>query len=108
MDNNNIPVQPIPNMQQNIPPQTPPLPPITKTGSKMVFWLIGGLILIILTVGGIYMYLRNTKEAKETPVASTQPVSEKLDDVSETEVEAVGVGDLETEFSSVDQDLKSL
>lgn len=111
MDNNN-PVQPIPNMQPNPAvnqPQATPSLPSDKSGSKMVFWLIGGLILIILIVGGIYIFLgKNTKEDAKTPAAATQPVTQKLDDVSETEVEAIGVGDLESEFSSVDQDLKSL
>lgn len=112
MDNNNSPVQPIPNMQSNPvvnQPQTAPSLPSDKGGHKMVLWLIGGLILIILIVGGMYIFLgKNTKEGAKTPVATTQPVTKKLDDVSETEVEAVGVGDLESEFTSVDQDLKSL
>lgn len=94
---------------QSTPPQAPPPTPSAEGGSKMALWLIGGLILIILIIGGIYIFLsKNTKESAKTPAASTQPVTKKLDDVSESEVEAVGVADLEAEFSSVDQDLKSL
>lgn len=121
MDNNNNPIQPISNMQSNpvvnqtplnpqsAPPQTPPSTPVSEGGSKMVLWLTLGLVLIILIVGGIYIFLnKNAKESAKTPAASTQPVTKELDNVSEAEVEAVGIGDLESEFSSVDQELKGL
>lgn len=113
MDNNNNPAQPIPNIQPNPvvnqPPQAPIPTPPAQGGNKMALWLIGGFILIILVVAGIYVtFSRSAKEAEKPPLAFDQPVTRELDDVSETEVEAVGVGDLDSEFSSVDQDLKSL
>lgn len=94
---------------QNTPPQTPPPTPSAEGGSKMALWLIGGLILVILLIGGIYLlFSKNAQKTEKSPATTAPPVSKQLDDVSETEVEAVGVGDLESEFSSVDQDLKSL
>lgn len=73
--------------------------------SKMMLWLIGGLVVIIIVVGGIYFYLTGQqKKSQPKGVSPTPQVQENL----ENELNAINVEDIEQEFSSVDQDLETL
>lgn len=102
-------------MDNNIPTpilSTPPVPPPTQQpseaeSSKMLFWLIGGLIVIIILVGGIYWFLSNQQKSPATsqkPAPTARPVEE----VDERDVERIEVGEIDAEFTPVDQDLQNL
>lgn len=73
--------------------------------SKMVLWLIGSLVLIILVVGGIYFYLTSQQKAQIQP---TPTPAAKVQENLENELNALDVGDLDQEFSEVDKDLQGL
>jgi len=107
VDNNN-PMQPVgpttPIAQPT--PQVSPPPVIPSGGDKrMVLWFVIGLVIIIVVVGGIYMYLsrqQSTGSVQQTP--APQAAQENL----ENELNAIEVANPEQEFTSVDQDLKTL
>lgn len=79
--------------------------PASGNNNKMILWLVGGLAVIILVFGLIYFYLNSQKkpQIKPTPTPSPQ-VQENL----ESELNSVEVNNLDTEFSTVDQDLENL
>lgn len=115
MDNNNtsqVPPNPISPQQPSTPqpvvstPSAPP--PQTEGGNKMALWLIGGLIVVIAVVGLIYWYLsRGASKQENQPVKTPPPVSREEPDLEE-DLNAIEVGDVETELSDVDKDLESL
>ena len=84
--------------------------PAPESDNKMVWWLAGGLVVIILVVGGIYWYLSKQQSAvvpsqtgsSQTPVPQVQENLEN--DINAVDAEAP----VESDFSSVDQDLQSL
>lgn len=93
------------------PPQPAPAPtspPVEEGNSKMVLWLIGGLIVVIIVVGGIYWYL-SSQAAKQAlqQVKTPTPVT-KEETSLESDLDAVQVGDIDSEFTEVDKDLESL
>lgn len=102
MDNNNPPQQPSA-------PQPQPNPAVVQSdaagNNKAIFWLIGGLILIILVVGGIYWYL----SSKQT-VQPAQPTVSKsaTGDTFDQDLNSIDVQAADSDFTSVDQDLQSL
>lgn len=73
--------------------------------SKMMLWLIGGLVAIILIVGGIYFYLSSQQKAQTQP---TPTPASKVQENLENELNVLNVDDLDKEFSEVDKDLQSL
>ncbi len=81
-----------------------------QEGSKMIWWLVGGLIVIALLVGGIYWFLskqQTNQQAIQPPVkqVETQVTTDSLDqDLSVVDVESSGSSD----FNEVDQDLQGL
>lgn len=105
MDNNNTSQ---PSTPQPVAP-TPPVPsPQAEEGNKMALWLIGGLVVVILVVGLIYWYLsRGASKQENQPVKTPLPVSREEPKLEE-ELNAIEVGDVETELSNVDKDLESL
>lgn len=88
------------------PAPAPGMPPV-KEGNNMVVWLIGGLIAIVIVVGLIYWYLGSRSAKVTKPQATPAPVT-KQETSLEQDLDAVGVGDLEAEFSQLDKDLESL
>ena len=74
--------------------------------SKMMLWLIGGLVAIILIVGGIYFYLSSQQKLEQTQPTPTQ--TPKVQENLENELNALDVGDLDQQFQEVDKDLQSL
>lgn len=93
-------------------PATPPVgqpvsggQPASGNNNKMILWLVGGLAVIILVFGLIYFYLSSQKkpQIKPTPTPSPQ-AQENL----ESELNSVDVNNLDTEFTTVDQDLENL
>lgn len=92
--------QPTPNALQ------PPVP-AKESGdnNKMMMWFIGGLVLVTLIVGGIYLYLNSRQQKTLTPAPSPKAaVEENL----EKDLDAVNVEDIEDEFTTVDKDLQNL
>ncbi|MDP3733285.1 MAG: hypothetical protein Q8Q91_01970 [Candidatus Daviesbacteria bacterium] len=88
--------QPEPVVMQ-VPPASPP-----AKGKTM--WLIVGLVLVILLIAGIYL-LQSRQKASQPSKASPSPA---VTDNLEQDLNSVDVGDLETEFNTVDQDLQNL
>ncbi len=107
MPNSSAPSQPVI-------PQPPVMPgPITGdpdpkgNENKMIFWLIGGLVVILLLVGGIYWYFSKQiapTSSIETPV---QPLTQKQENLEE-EMNAIQIDDIEAAFVEVDKDLQNL
>lgn len=107
MDNNNLQPQPQ-QILQPTPSSTPMVPPPgpAESNKKIIIWLILGLLVIILAVGGIYLYLSSLQKSETTTSQRTPtPVAEEN---LENDLNAIEVGDLEQEFVSVDQDLQNL
>lgn len=114
MDNNNtaqVPQNSIPPQQPSTPQPVAPTPPVPppqiEEGNKMAIWLIGGLIVVIAVVGLIYWYLgRGASKQADQPVKTPPPVSQEPN--LEEDLNAIEVGDVESELSDVDKDLESL
>lgn len=110
MDSNNPQTSPQPAPVQPVQPAQPAAPqPVEEGSKKMGVWLIGGVVLILLIVGGIYLYM-SRQQAKqslqtETPPAATTAPQDNL----ENDLESVNVeSPVDSEFTSVDQDLQNL
>lgn len=101
MDNNNPAPQPIqPTMQ----PAQAPQP--SEGGNKMVLWLVTGLIITILIVGGVYWYLNSQKaEPKEN---SAKSKSSQTEANLEKDLNLINVPEVDAQFLEVDKDLESL
>lgn len=85
--------------------------PKENGGNKLILWLVGGLIIVIITVGGMYWYLGKQPvkdQASQTalPQASSQPqtTTESIDQ----ELNTIDVQASDSDFDSIDQDLQSL
>lgn len=81
--------------------QVPPTPTPSK-GKTM--WLIVGLVIVLLVIAGIYL-LQSRQKVSQSSKASPSPV---VTDSMERDLNSVDVGDLESEFNAVDQDLQNL
>lgn len=81
--------------------QVPPTPAPSK-GKTM--WLIIGLVIVLLVIAGIYL-LQSRQKVSQSSKASPSPI---VTDSMERDLNSVDVGDLESEFSVVDQDLQNL
>lgn len=110
VDNNNPPQTPLPTPTPAVKPapaatQTPNLP--NTNNSKLVLWLIVGLVVIISAVAGIYWYLSKQQAVKpQTPQSSSQKATaaENLDQ----DLNSIDIQDLDNDFNQVDADLESL
>lgn len=71
---------------------------------KTIMWLIVGLVLVILLVGGIYWYLG--KQQETTPQSTPQPPTTESN--LERELDAINIEAEDSDFTSVDADLESL
>lgn len=83
-----------------------PADPKPEGGNKMVLWLIIGLVVIILIVGGIYFYM-SKQQSVSNPSATPAPASQSQENL-ENDINSVDVSAVEGDFSPVDQDLKNL
>lgn len=95
--------------QPNVPPPNPVVaqaPQPSGENNKMIMWLIIGVVLIVVLVGGIYLYL-STQQPK-VPQAPAQAPKEETVTSLESEVNALEVEDIDKEFEAVDKDLQSL
>jgi len=91
--------------KSDLTPAAAPNPEVTQPENKMMLWLIGGLVAIILVVGGIYFYLSSQQKTQTQP---TSTPAAKVEENLENDLNAVDVGDLDQEFSEVDKDLQGL
>lgn len=107
MENSNPVQQPTPNAPG--PVMQPSVPPPAQTasgGSKMVLWLISGLVVTILIVGTVYWYLNN--QQTESQIAAKQPPPIKAEENLEKELNSIEIPQVDEQFAEVDKDLNSL
>lgn len=104
MENNNINIQPVqkPVFKENIVPE--------ESSNKLVLCLVIGLVLIILVVGGVYMYLSRqqaVKNSAQTPLSAggTTPVAQEN---LENDLNVIDVTNTDSDFVSIDKDLQQL
>lgn len=107
------PVAPaVPAAPNVIPPVMPTPPSETRSSSKLIMFLIIGVVFIALLVGGVYLYLNNKQSADlknnqtglyTAPVA-TPVAQENLD----SDLSAINVATDDSDFASVDKDLQGL
>lgn len=108
MDNN--PPNPVPQPQQPVVPQQPVTNVVQESpkGNKML-WIIVGLVVVILVVGGVYWYMGQQKGASTKTKASPKPTATTQSvDALEKDLNSTSLDDLDKEFSSVDTDLQGL
>lgn len=107
MENSNPVQQPIPNTPG--PVMQPSVPPPAQTasgGSKMVLWLISGLVVTILIVGAVYWYLNN--QQTQSQIVKKEPPPIKTEDNLQKELDAIKVPEVDEQFAEIDKDLNSL
>ena len=73
-------------------------------GNKTMLWLIIGLVLVILLVGGIYWYLSKQQETTPQPTLKPPTTESNL----ERDLNSIEVQTSDTEFDALDKDLQSL
>lgn len=104
-------------------PQTPPAPAapppqptvtsVAPASSKKMVIVAAGIILVALLAAGIYLLMTKKQPAttqapvKKTAVQATPKPPETVDALDK-DLSTLNVGDIESDFSSVDQDLQSL
>ena len=94
--------QPIPNVVQ--PPPTPAKESVGDN-KKTMMWFVVGLVLVILVVGMIYLFLGS--QQPKSPAPEPTPKA-RVEENLEEDLDAVNVGDIEGEFTTVDSDLQKL
>lgn len=100
------PVSPQPSV-----PQVPVSEPPSGDSKKMIAWLVIGLVVVALLVGGIYFFLNQQQVQKSAQQANEQKVVESTPDTMdalERDLNALNVENAETDFTSIDQDLGQL
>ena len=113
MDNNNLnpqtpplntPPQPV---QQPVPQPTFSNP--TNESNRMVLWLVIGLVIIIVVIGGIYIFLskQQTAAPKEQTITSQTPAPQEN---LESDLNSIDVGNAtdESDLAPIDQDIQQL
>ena len=93
-------------------PQPPPNSPDNR-GNKLIFWLIGGVVLIALIAGGIFWYMSKQQSVTEFPATQTtttqkQPTITELVDALDKELSSIEVQAADSDISSIDADLQNL
>ncbi|MBI2019360.1 hypothetical protein HYS95_01665 [Candidatus Daviesbacteria bacterium] len=134
MDNNNNPVQPTPvqpaaapdsapvnPVQPNPAPTAPAQPPISpanpqtpnttpeKGSNKMIMWFIIGIVIIVVAVGGFYLYSSRQQAVDSGKQAvSTQTPAPVTQENLEDELNSVSIDTADSDFASLDADLQQL
>ncbi len=120
MDNNNsVTQQPttntVPPQPQPVASQTPVTPESPSGDSnKMILWLLIGLVVIVVSIGGIYLFLSKQQAAvpesqtTKTPIVQATPKPQDTVDALDRDLSSVNVADPNSDFPSVDQDLQQL
>ena len=94
---------PAPSVNQTVNVVPPPAGEQPKSSKKMIIMLLLGVAIVVLLVGGAYLFVNSKKEA---PPSKTTQSSQS--DTLEKDINAVDVGNLDSEFVPVDQDLQTL
>lgn len=108
MDNNNPIVQPATSQQ---PIQQAPVATASAGDSKkMIFWFVGGFVLIIALAVGVYLFMSKQQAApQEQAEGITQTSMPVVEESLEDNLDRVSLdAAIDSDFSSVDQDLQSL
>lgn len=101
------PVKPVAPATPNMASQAP------KESNKMIFFLVGGVIVIALVVGGIFWYLSNQQKPSQTAnqntntavnTKSTNNVDSLNQDLNSIDVQASDSAG----FDALDRDLQNL
>lgn len=112
MDNNLSPQTP-PTPTINTPPPQPAVPQTPTPGApaeesnKLILWLVIGLVVIIVLVGGIYLFLSRQQGTTQPQTITSQtpaPQENLENDLNSIDVETGA----DSDFTSIDQDLQSL
>lgn len=111
MDNNNtVPAQPAVNTSP--PPQQPAVSPTPAASNNKILMFGIGFVVIVILIGGIYFLLSKRQAATITitkqPVVQATPAPQDTVDALDRDLSAVNVGNTDSDFSSLDQDLQSL
>lgn len=111
MENGNLNAQmPTPIESGSTPPTVPSIPqtpPVDSSSKKPILWFVLGLIVTILLVAGVYLFLSKQQSTiTQQPVVTPVPAAQKSleDDLNSINVES----GLDSDFSSIDQDITSL
>lgn len=97
------PLEPAPPTQ----PSPVIIPPSGTEGSnKAVLWLILGVVIIALIVGGVYLYF-SRQQGTENVVTQQTPAPQVQENL-ENDLNAIDVANTDQEFIEIDQDLKNL
>ena len=115
MDNNNpVPPQPIAPVQI-----TSPVDTLNPTGGqsskKIILFLVVGIFILALVIGGVYYYLSSIQPAQNVvtqpsaaqPVAVSQPTPIKEVDPIDADLNALKIDSIDNSLAEVDQQLKS-
>lgn len=117
MENSNQTQQPpvanTPPPQAPAAPQTPIAAPEPASGdsNKMVLWLVIGLVIVVVLVGGIYFFLskqQTTETGTKQPVVQVTPKPQDTVDALDKDLNALNVESSDSDFASLDQDLQQL
>lgn len=103
---------PAPQPAAQAPAPTPQATPTEGGGEskKLVMWLIIGLVVVAVAVGGIYLFLSKQNVAQQAAaptMTAQQPITPREtleEDLSTIDVDS----SLDSEFAAVDQDLGQL
>ena len=97
-------------MENNTPPLPPEAVPKTskeKGGNNYLIYIVGGLTVLILVIGGVFVY-KNLAKYKSANVssgsASQYPSLESLDN----ELSSLDDSPVNSDFTELDKDLQSL
>lgn len=108
MDSNNPPATAGP---APVSPQPTPLQAEDNKGSnKIVLWFVIGLVIVVVAVGGIYLFLSRQQAAEPKPPAQTvktQTPKPTPAENLEQDLNSINL-DAETDLSEIDQDLQAL
>lgn len=118
MDNNNQTPQATstaPNMPPAAPQPAAPvqMPDTSSNGSnKIILWFVIGLVIVVLAVGGIYVFLSRQQAATQNvqqPTVQTTPKPQDTADALDKDLNSINVDTgTNSDFDSIDQDLQQL
>lgn len=96
--------------QAPVVPQTPIAPePPSGDSNKLVLWLVIGLVIVVVLVGGIYFFLsKQQTKTTETKTVQTTPQPQDTVDALDKDLNALNVESSDSDFASLDQDLQQL
>ncbi len=111
MDNNK-PTTPVTPVPQPVSPIAQPVqsPVVSGSHNKMIMWLVGGLIVGILVIGGVYLLISNkqTKQPQQiTNVPSQTPKASPQENLDQ-QLNVIDVASPDLDFASIDSDLQNL